>query len=99
MTRPYFFGCCCSLGAVIAIGCARPATEAECEEIVERTARLRIQETSPAREETVEREVERLKESLRGQILAGCVGKRITRRAMACVRAAESSVAVQECFK
>ena len=87
----------CLLG--FTAGCGRPATEAECEEIVERTARLKIQETAPARPETVDKEVSRLKESLRGKILEGCVGKRITNSAMVCVREAETSDAVQECFK
>ena len=81
------------------LGCGRPATEAECDEIVERTARLRIQETRPGREETVEREVAELKDKLRDKTLKDCVGKRITARAMKCVREAKSSAAVQECFR
>jgi hypothetical protein len=49
-----------SLVAFFVVGCGRPATQAECEEIVERTARLKIQETRPGREQTVEREVAQL---------------------------------------
>ena len=85
--------------ALTLLGCGRPATEAECDEIVERTARLKIQETRPGREETVEREVAELKNKLRDKTLQGCVGKRITERAMNCVREAKSSEAVQECFR
>ncbi len=81
------------------VGCGRPATETDCDEIVERTARLKIQETRPGREETVEHEVEQLKVKLRDKTMQGCVGKRITARAMACVREASSSVAIQECFR
>jgi len=83
---------------LVGTGCGRPATEAECEEIVERTARLRIQETRPGRAETVDREVEELKAKLRDRT-EGCVGKRVTARAMKCVREAESSEAVQQCFR
>jgi hypothetical protein len=83
----------------ILAACGRPATEAECEEIVERTARLKIQETSNVRQETVEKQVSELKDRLRDETIEGCVGKRITQRAMQCVREAETSAAVQECFR
>jgi hypothetical protein len=86
--------------AFVGVACGRPATEAECEEIVERTARLRIQETQPGRAETVEREVEDLKAKANvRERIEGCVGKPITKRAMKCVREAKSSEAVQECFR
>jgi small lipoprotein (TIGR04454 family) len=88
-----------SVVAFFAVGCGRPATEAECEEIVERTARLKIQETRPGREQTVEREVAQLQAKLRDKTLQGCVGKRITARALKCVREAPTSEAVQECFR
>jgi small lipoprotein (TIGR04454 family) len=83
----------------VVAGCGRPATEAECEEIVERTARLKIQETSPMREEAVDSEVAELKDKLRDKIMQGCVGKRVTQRAMRCVRDAPTSEAVKECFR
>lgn len=80
-------------------GCVRPATEADCEEIVERAARLKLKETAALRPETENAEVERLKQKLREKTLESCVGKRISSRALECVRSAETSDAVSRCFR
>ena len=80
-------------------GCGRPATKAECEEIVERMARLQIESTRPARPETIQVEVEQTKAKLHDKTMEYCVGKRVTNRAMECVRKATTAEAVELCFR
>lgn len=97
--RPPAF-CLSLLGfGLLALACGRPATAPECEEIVERMARLEIQKQRPARAEIVEEEVKAAKERHRKTVSAQCVGKRITDAAMACVRAARSANEVTGCFE
>lgn len=83
------------------LGCGRPATEAECEQILERTARLELQERlGGADAKLVEAEVQATKEALRESMMNNCVGKRITDGALACVRAASTAKELTEdCFR
>ena len=79
-------------------GCGRPATRAECDEIVERMARLQLESTRPARPETIEAKVEQTKAKLVDKTKEYCLGKRVTNRAMECVRSAQTAEAVELCF-
>ncbi len=80
-------------------GCGHPATEAECNEIIERVARLELEKRRPGDEKFVQEEIEATKESLRQSSLKQCVGKRITDSAMRCVRQAKTSKEiVDDCF-
>lgn len=70
----------------------------ECEEIVERIARLELEKrkVDPAE---VAREIESTKKAVRESTMKECVGKRITARAMDCVRKAKTSQEiVDSCF-
>lgn len=88
--------CCVALAA-----CGRPATEQECEQILERTARLELQERlSGADARLVETEVEATKQALRESMMSNCVGKRITDSALSCVQKAETAKQLAEdCFR
>lgn len=89
-------------GAIVAsaaVACGRPATEAECEEIVERIARLQLEADGPARAETVAAEVEAFKAGVRERVRAECVGKPMPARVLDCARAATRVEAVEECFR
>ncbi|MBK7584582.1 MAG: hypothetical protein IPI67_30895 [Myxococcales bacterium] len=89
----------CLLACVLVTGCGHPASEAECEEIVERVARLELEKKNGADKVSVEEEVVATKKSVRDSMLKECVGRRLTERAMACVRSAKSSKqVVEECF-
>jgi len=80
---------------LFASGCGHPATEAECQIIVERIVELELKAqhvTDP--EEVAKRRGESLGISSDGgkpEFLEGCVGKHITERALACVRRAETA--------
>jgi hypothetical protein len=87
------------LGSVV--GCGHPASDKECQQIVERIATLELEKaagTSDAK--AVGSQVDETKKALAPNTLKDCVGKRITERAMECVRSAKtSSQIVDDCFK
>jgi hypothetical protein len=84
--------------AALLAGCGHPATVSECDEIVERIARLELEQRT-SNPEAVRDEVESTKESLRQTTMKDCVGKRITNHAMQCVRQAKTSKEIVEhCF-
>jgi len=83
------------VAAFVGSGCGHPATEAECQTIVERIVELELKAqkiTDPV--EVAKRRGEGLGLSADGgkpEVLQGCVGRHITDRALACVRGAESA--------
>ncbi len=80
--------------------CGHPASVAECEVIVERITQLELEKrTTVTDRKIVDQEVADTKKSLRDQMTKDCVGRRITDRAMQCVRGATSSKQIiDECF-
>jgi len=84
---------------LFATGCGHPASVEECEEIVERIARLELEKKNAGNQQAISDEIEATKKSLRESTMKDCVGKRITPAAMRCVRGAKSSKQiVEECF-
>jgi hypothetical protein len=84
-----------ALTAPWATGCGHPASEAECEAIVNRIVELELKAqkvTDPA--EIAKRRSESLGlagDKGRAEVLQGCIGKRITDRALVCVREADNA--------
>ena len=78
-----------------AAGCGHPASEAECGVIMDRIVELELKAqkiTDPA--EIAKRRSESLGlagDRGRAEVLQGCVGKRITDRALVCVREADNA--------
>lgn len=86
-----------SLLLVCAAGCGRPATRAECDEIVARIAELELRARGLTGDNTDE--VKATKDALEKTTLRDCVGRRISDKAMGCVRSAKSTQQiVNECF-
>lgn len=84
---------------LVATGCGHPATEKECEEIVERVARLELEKAN-AGTETMANEIKLAKESFKKDMSRKCVGRRVTQAAMNCVRQARSADQIEkECFR
>ena len=99
MSSPAFRLAAAAAWALTAFGCGHPATESECEEIVERVARLELEKKYPQSPDSVREEIEATKKSVRGSMLKECVGRLITTKAMQCVRSAKTSKEVVEsCF-
>jgi len=88
--------------AVVTLGvsaCGHRATEKECQEIVERVARLELQRAKVG-PETMANELKLAKESFQKDIGRRCVGRRITDEAMTCVRSAKTSQEIEDvCFR
>ena len=81
------------------VGCGHPATEKECEEIVERVARLELEKAHSATE-TIASEIALAKESFKKDMRQRCIGRRVTQEAMNCVRTAKTSEQIEkECFR
>lgn len=84
---------------VSVVGCGHPATEKECEEIVERVARLELEKAHTAAE-AMNSEIALAKESFKKDMRQRCIGRRVTQEAMNCVRTAKSSEQIEkECFR
>jgi hypothetical protein len=82
-----------------ALGCGHPASEKECEEIVERVARLEL-EQAHAGTEQMESELKLAKDSFKKDMSRRCVGRRVTKDAMECVRHAKTADQIEkECFR
>ena len=78
-------------------GCGHPASVAECEQIVERIARLELEKRG-LDPKAVADEIESTKQAMRDRTMKECVGRRITERALSCVRDAKRSDQIEECF-
>ncbi|HEX3597855.1 MAG TPA: hypothetical protein VHU80_22255, partial [Polyangiaceae bacterium] len=77
--------------AALLVGCGRPATQAECDEIVGRIAELEIRDTAPAASAEVQKQVAETKQAFQAKSKRECVGRRITSRAIGCVRSAKTA--------
>ncbi|MEO7034806.1 MAG: hypothetical protein ABI548_12935 [Polyangiaceae bacterium] len=95
-----------SLGLGLGLGlgvvaCGHPASDKECQEIVERIATLEIEKSAGTSDaKTVSEQVDETKKALATNTLKDCVGKRITEHAMVCVHGAKTSQQiVDDCFK
>jgi hypothetical protein len=95
-----------SLGlSLLPCACGHPATEAECQFILERIVALELKAqnvTDP--NEAAKRRAEGLGLSgdgkVHGELFEGCVGKHITDRAMDCVRGASNAQEITDtCLK
>lgn len=85
--------------ALACTGCGHPATVEECEEIVEKIARLELEKKQSENAQAIADEIDATKKSLRDSTMKDCVGKRITKSAMECVRNAKTSKQITEsCF-
>ena len=85
--------------ALVISACGHPATPKECEEIVERVARLELEQAN-VNAETLAEEVKIAKESFRKEMTKRCIGRRVTDAAMACVRKATRAEQIEEeCFR
>jgi hypothetical protein len=81
--------------------CGRSATEQDCEQILEKAARLEMEaRLGKPDEKLVATEVAETKKSMRDAMMSQCVGKRITDGALECVKNAKTSKELTEdCFR
>jgi hypothetical protein len=79
--------------------CGRPATDAECQEIVRRIAELELRHAHVTDPTEVKAQVQATQAAFHKRAMDQCVGKRITNNALKCVRnATTAEQIVEECF-
>jgi hypothetical protein len=83
------------------LGCGHPATEKECQEIADRVTQLELASSPAGRDpETAKEHLERTRSWVKEGQLKSCVGRRITDKAMQCVRAAKKAEEITDtCFR
>jgi hypothetical protein len=87
-----------ALLAAALVACGRPASEADCELILDRYVEAQMREMKILDAGAVEK----TKESIRAQLtseLKGCVGRRITDGLLACVRQAQTPRELDACIR
>src|SRR5271155_3899888 len=86
-----------SLGVVLG-GCGRRATEADCQLIVDKSVELQMKEMEKTDPVAIQKRQDALRHELEPE-MKECVGRRITDKMMACVRAAQQSADLETCVK
>lgn len=84
-----------ALSALSATGC-RYATEQDCERIIDRIVELELKEQGIKDPKLIEQRKADTRQQKREELLAGCVGKRISDSALTCIDKAESSRDITE---
>lgn len=79
-------------------GCGHPATREECDQIITRTAEIELHAQHVTDPSAIAERVAAAKASKGDALLDRCVGRRITDRALACVRQAASAEQVDRCL-
>lgn len=93
--RPFF----AFASALVLSACGRPATISDCEEIVARIAELELRAAPASDPSSIAKEVADTKQAFQAKAKQECVGKRITDRALKCVRNAKTAdEIVRECL-
>jgi len=81
---------CVSLLSLGVVGCGHPASEAECRELAQHIAKLRLQARGFDAAEIERRLTQAEQDPEYKKTMEGCVGKRITDESLACVKNATS---------
>lgn len=87
------------VAALSASGCGHPASVEECNSIIEKSAELEMRAQNVNDPELIKQRTAAVKASRGEELLKRCVGKRITDRALACVKSAGSPKDVDACLQ
>jgi hypothetical protein len=88
-----------TLVAIVAlVGCGRPATKTDCDEILDKSAMIELKAQNVTDEAEVKKRTEAVRAAQGDQLLAKCVGRRVTDKAMTCVRGATTAEQVDRCL-
>ena len=83
---------------LLATACGHPASAEECEEIFERSAAIELRKQNVTEPELVRQRTEEARATAGDDLLKQCLGRRITDRAMRCVRRANSAEELEACL-
>jgi len=80
------------------LGCGRPASKADCDEILEKSAAIELKAQNVTDPAEVKKRTDEYRARRGDQLSANCVGRRITDKAIACVRGATTAEQVDRCL-
>jgi len=80
------------------VACGRPASEADCQLIVDRNIELQLKELNISDPATIKQRQAELHEKMSPEVKA-CVGKRVTESGMTCVRESKTTLEIAHCFR
>lgn len=86
-----------ALGFVV-VGCGRPATRAECDEIFDKSAAIELAAQNVTDPAEVQKRTAAVRAARGDELTSKCVGRRITQSAMECVRKASTAEQVDRCL-
>jgi hypothetical protein len=86
------------LAALALTSCGRRATQADCDVILDRMVVVKLKQRNVTDPESISKLQGELRKSAETD-LQGCVGRRITDSAMACIRKAETQEAIVKCLR
>lgn len=85
--------------ALAVAGCGHPASEKECEEILQRSAELELRSRNITDPAMIKSRVEAARAAKHDKLMGLCLGRRVTDGAMDCIRKAGSSEDLEACFQ
>jgi hypothetical protein len=81
------------------LSCGKPATEADCEQIVARVTELELKQANVSDPVQIQAQVDEAKRSFRERAQKECVGRRLSKDTLDCIaKATEAKQIVEECF-
>jgi hypothetical protein len=82
-----------------AVGCGRPATVEDCEQIVTRIAELELKEVDVSDAIDVKSQIAGTQAAFRERLMTDCVGRRLRPSTLECLNKAQSAeTAIKSCF-
>lgn len=88
-----------TVAAVFLFGCGRPATKADCDEILDKSAMIELQTQKVTDPDEIKKRTDAVRAAQGDELLAKCVGRRVTDKAMQCVRNANTAEQVDRCLE
>lgn len=81
------------------LGCGRPATVEDCEQIVTRIAELELKEVDVSDTIDVKSQIAGTQAAFKERLMTDCVGRRLRRSTLECLNKAQSAEsAINSCF-
>ncbi|HEX7600542.1 MAG TPA: hypothetical protein VF316_03010 [Polyangiaceae bacterium] len=87
------------VAVALLVACGRKATEADCQIIVDQTVAVKLKEKNVTDPAAVTKMQEELRSEVKGDVMDGCVGKRISDSALACIKSAQTQEEIVKCLR
>lgn len=88
-----------AFGFAALVGCGRKATEADCQVIVDQMVVVKMKKKNNTDPAAVTKLQNELREEAKGEVMDGCVGRRISDGALDCIKKAETQEEIITCMR